>query len=336
MSLTWPFMLALLVLIPLGAVAYRWIGRRRTRRAGALATAAAPPRGRAARARRLVPGFLFTLALVAMVVALARPQGTVGLPVSKGTVILAFDVSGSMAATDLAPTRIEAAKTAATTFVEQQPSGISIGIVAFSDSGVTVQEPSTDQGTILAAINRLAPQKGTALARGIDAALKAIAVAEAGPNVDYYTNASPAPTAPPTPAPVAPGSHGSALVVLLTDGENNENPDPAVAAQAAADLGVRIDTVGIGSAAGADLDLNGFHVHSQLNEALLRQIASTTGGQYHAADSAAQLQAVYAALDPKVVVEAQTIELTAAVAGISLLLVMAGAAASLAWLGRLP
>ena len=338
MALTWPPMLALLLLIPAGAWLYGEIGRRRARRAGSLAGVGGivTAGGRGARLRTRIPALLFTAALAAMVVALARPTGTVGLPVEKGTVILAFDVSGSMAATDLAPTRMDAAKAAAIDFVGHQRAGIAIGIVAFSDSGVAVQTPSTDKDTVIAAINRLAPEKGTALAQGIDAALKAIAVAEAGPNVDYYTNRSPAPTASPTPAPVPPASHGSAVIVLLTDGENNERPDPMTSAQAAANLGIRIDTVGIGSAAGADLDLNGFHVHSQLNEDLLRQVATTTGGSYFAAESAAQLKAIYDSLDPTLVVEAQSIELTAVVAGLSLVLVVLGAAASLAWLGRLP
>jgi Ca-activated chloride channel family protein len=338
MTLTWPPMLALLLLIPAGVWLYGEIGRRRARRAGSLAGVGGivTATGRGARLRTRVPAVLFVLALVAMVVALARPTGTVGLPVEEGTVILAFDVSGSMAATDLAPTRMDAAKAAAIDFVQQQRPGIAIGIVAFSDSGVAVQTPISDKDTVIAAINRLAPQKGTALGQGIAAALKAIAVAEAGPNVDYYTNRSPAPSPSPTPAPVPPGSHGSAVVVLLTDGENNEQPDPLAAAQAAANLGIRIDTVGIGSAAGATLDLNGFHVHSQLNEALLRQVATTTGGTYYAADTAAGLKAIYDSLDPKLVIEAQSIELTAVVAGVSLVLVMLGAAASLVWLGRLP
>ena len=336
MSLAWPFALLLLLVIPLGALAYRRIGRRRAQRAGGLGNPAGATTGHPSRLRTLVPGALFVLALVAMVVALARPQGTVALPIQQGTVILAFDVSGSMAATDLAPTRMAAAKAAATDFVEQQRPGIAIGIVAFSDSGVAVQAPSTDQAEVLAAIARLEPQKGTALGQGIAAALKAIAVAEAGPNVDYYTNASPAPAPTPTPAPVAPGSHGSAMIVLLTDGENNEQPDPLAVAQQAANLGIRIDAVGIGSTAGADLDLNGFHVHSQLDEALLRQIAATTGGEYFAADSAGQLKAVYDALDPRIVVQSQTMELTAVVAGASLVLVVVGAVASLVLLGRLP
>ena len=338
MTLTWPPMLALLLLIPTGAWLYREVGRRRARRAGSLAGmgGVVNAAGRAARLRTRVPAALFVLALVTMVVALTRPTGTVGLPVEEGTVILAFDVSGSMAATDLAPTRMDAAKAAAIDFVQHQRPGIAIGIVAFSDSGVAVQTPSTDKDTVIAALTRLTPEKGTALGQGIAAALKAIAVAEAGPNVDYYTNRSPAPTPSPTPALVPPGSHGSAVVVLLTDGENNERPDPLAAAQTAANLGIRIDTVGIGSAAGADLDLNGFHVHSQLNEDLLQQVADVTGGTYYAADTAAGLKAIYDSLDPKLVVEAQSIELTALVAGLSLLLLVLGAATSLAWLGRLP
>jgi len=337
-ALTWPPALALLLLIPAGAWLYREIGRRRARRAGSLAGVGGvvTAGGRGARLRTRAPAGLFVLGLGLMVVALSRPTGTVGLPIEKGTVILAFDVSGSMAATDLAPTRMDAAKAAAVDFVQHQRPGIAIGIVAFSDSGVAVQTPTTDQDTVIAAIKRLAPEKGTALGQGIATALMAIAVAEAGPNVDYYTNRSPAPTASPTPAPVPPGSHGSALVVLLTDGENNERPDPLTAAQAAANLGIRIDTVGIGSAAGADLDLNGFHVHSQLNEALLRQVAGVTGGSYYAADTAEQLKAIYDTLDPQLVVEAQSIELTAVIAGASLLVMMLGAGASLAWLGRLP
>jgi Ca-activated chloride channel family protein len=135
--------------------------------------------------------------LVVMSVALARPQAVVSLPRQEGTVILAFDVSASMAATDLAPTRMAAAKAPRRTSWQAQPSGITIGVVAFSDSGVSVQTPTDDQATILSAIDRLTPQRGTSLAQGIDASLKAIAVAEAGPYANnYYTN--PTPGASPT------------------------------------------------------------------------------------------------------------------------------------------
>lgn len=336
MTFAWPLAFALLVLIPTGALLYRWVGRRRARRAGLLAVPGRVAAGRGARVRTAVPTALFVLALVAMVVAVARPQGTVPLPVGEGTVVIAFDVSGSMAATDQSPTRMDAAKAIATDFVQHQPAGVAIGIVAFSDSGIAVQAPTTDQTEVLAAIKQLAPQKGTALGQGLQSALHVIAVAEAGSSVDYYTNVSPAPSPTPTPAPVPPGSHGSAAIVLLTDGENNEQPDPLAVAQQAADLGIRVDTVAIGTAAGADLDLNGFHVHSALDEGLLEQIATLTAGTYFGPDATASLTGVYGSISPKVTVEPQTIELTGVAAGAALVLVVAGVTASLVLLGRLP
>jgi Ca-activated chloride channel homolog len=338
MSLIWPPMLLTLLLVPAGAWLYREIGRRRRRRAGILGGLATdrPGAARPVPRRTAIPGALVVLGMAVLLVALARPQATLGLPVQQGTVVLAFDVSGSMAATDLEPTRMDAAKAAATDFVERQPSGIAIGVVAFSDSGLSVQVPTTDQSEVLAAIDRLTPERGTSLAQGIAAALTAIQVAESDGGTDFYTNRSPVPGPTPTPAPVAPGSHASAVIVLLTDGENNENPDPLAAAHAAADAGVRIDTVGIGSEGGADLDLDGFTVHTQLDAPLLRQIADLTSGSYYAADSADQLHAVYESLQPRLVISAQPVELTAALSGLGLLLLVAGAATSFAWLGRLP
>ena len=276
------------------------------------------------------------LGLIVLPVAMARPQAVISRPQQEGTVILAFDVSASMAATDLAPTRIAAAKVAAKDFVAKQPSGITIGVVAFSDSGVSVQAPSNDEAAVTAAIDRLAPEKGTSLAAGIQASLKAIAAAEAGPYANnYYSNATPgAPTDTPTPVPA--GTHTSAAIVLLTDGENNENPDPAVATQAASDQGVRIYTVGIGSAAGADVTVDGFQLHTQLDEAALQSIAQTTGGTYYNATDAAQLRSIYDNLDTQLVIQPQMVEMTGLLAGLSLLLMLAGAAASMFWLGRLP
>ena len=209
-----------------------------------------------------------------------------------------------------------------------------IGIVAFSDAGLAVQAPTNDQAAVLAAINRLAPERGTSLGQGITASLRTIALSESPPAENYYSNRSPAPTA--TPAPVPPGSHTSAVIVLLTDGENNETPDPATAAQAAADQGIRIFTVGLGSQAGTTLDLNGFQVHTQLNEPLLKQIADETAGTYFRAEDAQQLRSIYDNLATRLVVEPQKIEITSLFAGVSILLLAVGSVASLAWLGRLP
>ena len=339
MSFIWPPMLLSLALIPIGVLLYRFLDRQRRRRLAAYGGPGAQGTSRRPGFRSRVPAGLLLLGLVVMSVALARPQAVVSLPRQEGTVILAFDVSASMAATDLAPTRIAAAKVAAKDFVARQPSSITIGVVAFSDSGVSVQAPTNDQATVLAAIDRLTPQRGTSVAQGILASLKVIATAQAGPfSGDYYTNQTPgpAPTPAPTPTPVPVGVHAPAVIVLLSDGENNENPDPAAAAQAAADQGVRIYTVGIGSAAGTTVNVSGFQVFTQLDEATLQSISETTGGTYYAASDAQQLRSVYDNIDTQVVLQPQMTEITSLLAGVSLLLLVAGAMTSLLWLGRLP
>jgi Ca-activated chloride channel family protein len=204
---------------------------------------------------------------------------------------------------------------------------------------VSVQAPTNDQATVIAAIDRLTPQRGTSVAAGILASLKVIATAEAGPfSGDYYTNQTPgpSPTTAPTPTPMPPGVHAPAVIILLSDGENNENPDPAAAAQAAADQGVRIYTVGIGSATGTTVNVEGFQVFTQLDEATLQGISDTTGGTYYAATDAQQLRSVYDNIDTQVVLQPQMTEITSLLAGMSLLLLFAGGLSSLLWLGRLP
>ena len=271
-----------------------------------------------------------------LVLAIARPQSVVSVPRVEGTVILSFDVSGSMAATDLAPTRMEAAKTAARGFVERQPASMLIGVVAFSDSGFSIQVPTDDQALVLAAIDRLQPERGTSLARGILTSLTTIETADADPAAGYYTNRSPDPEPTPAPTPVPDGTYASAAIVLLTDGENNQRPDPLEAASAAADRGVRIYTVGIGSAAGTTLQVEGFQVHSQLDEAMLRQIADITDGTYYAADDPQELSAIYDTIDTRLVIKPEPMEVTSLFAGAGVLLLVIGGIASLTWLGRLP
>lgn len=335
MSFIWPPMLLSLVLVPLGILLYRALERRRRRAMvqGGLGLGQMTirrPRGLRAR----IPAVLFVAGLTVLMVALARPQATVDLPREEGTVILAFDVSGSMAADDLKPTRMEAAKAATQDFVERQPAGVIVGVVAFSDAGLSVQAPTSDQATVLAAIKRLTPERGTSLGQGILAALNTITIAENGATTDYYSNRSPEPTA--SPAPVAPGSHTSAVIVLLTDGENTQPPDPVAAAQTAADRGVRVYTVGIGSSAGTTLDIGGFKVHTQLDTSTLQSISDITGGTYYAAEDEQGLHKVYDDLDTRLVVKPQMIEVTALFAGASVLLLVVGGLCSLAWLGRLP
>ncbi len=340
MSFLWPMMFILLLLIPLCAVLYIRMQRRRQRLAASYASFGLGQQGTGRRpgARRHIPIMVFLIGLSILIVALARPQTVVSLPKIEGTVILAFDVSGSMAADDMKPTRMEAAKVAARDFIEQQPPDVQMGVVSFSDSGFSVQAPTNDPGPVLAAINRLTPQRGTSLAYGILTSLKVIQTAEAAGKPQFYSNLTPTPEGEPAPTPTAvpPGTHTSSVIVLLTDGENNISPDPLIAAQTAADQGVRIYTVGIGSAAGSILHIEGLTIRSRLNEDLLRQIAQITDGSYYNATTEQDLQAIYHNLDPQLVIKPEKTEVTSLFAGAGILILLIGGVLSLVWFSRLP
>jgi Ca-activated chloride channel family protein len=335
MEFIWPYLLILLLLVPVLAGLYTWMERRRRRYAetygglgfGQEARHANPGR------RRHIPLVLFLAGLTILIVALARPQAVVSLPRQEGTVILAFDVSGSMAADDLQPSRIEAAKTAARQFVERQPTSVQIGVVVFSDSGFTVQTPTNDQEAILASINRLVPQRGTSLAYGILISLNTIA-SDGAQAPAQLSDITPEPTATPTPVPR--GIYEPVVIILLTDGENNAPPDPLEAARLAADRGVRVYTVGIGSAAGATINIEGFNVLTQLNEEMLIQISQITGGAYFNAETEQDLQAIYENIDPQLVIKPRKMEITSIFAGASILILMLGGTFSLLWFNRLP
>ncbi len=335
MSFIWPAMLLLLLLAPLCVVQYIRLQRRRRRFAakfgslGLVQEAA----GRRLGLRRHIPPALFLVGLTILIIALARPETVVSLPRIEGTVILAFDISGSMAADDVKPTRMEAAKAAARDFVQRQPPSVQIGVVAFSDGGFAVQAPTNDPDAILASINRLTPQRGTSLAHGILASLNTIAVST-GQAPDLYSNLTPTPTLTPTPVPK--GTYTSAVIILLTDGENTVSPDPLAAAQTAADRGVRIYTVGIGSAAGSILHINGFTVHTQLDEATLQHISQLTDGAYYNAENEQDLRTIYENLRPQLVIESEKMEVTSIFGGASLLILLIGGAFSLLWFSRLP
>jgi Ca-activated chloride channel family protein len=336
MTFLWPPMLALLALVPLGVLLSRAIEERRRRRLVAVSgLGRAPAVARSGRRLRdRLPPLLFLAAFTLLAIALARPQATLSIPRAEGTVVLLFDVSGSMAADDVEPTRMEAAKAAARAFVEGRPAGVVIGVVAFSDAGVAVQPPTSERANVLAAIERLGPSRGTSLGQGIAASLEAITRSRLETPPETYSNRSPAPSTP--PAPVPPGSDASTVIVLLSDGENNERPDPLLAAQAAADRGIRIVTVGIGTAGGTVLELDGFRVHTALDEGALRQIAAMTEGTYTAAADAAGLRAAYDQLDLQIVARPEAMEVTALLAGIGAVLLAVGGIASLARWGRLP
>jgi Ca-activated chloride channel family protein len=336
MSFIWPVVLVLLLFIPLLVGLYIMLQRRRRRIAARYGNLGFVQQsgGRALGWRRHVPALLFLLGLTILLIALARPQAAVSLPRQEGTVILAFDVSGSMAADDMKPTRMDAAKAAALDFVQRQPLTVQIGVVAFSDGGFSVQTPTNDQETVLAAINRLTPQRGTSVGQGILASLNAIVASQSGPATRLYSNLTPTPT--PTPTPVPKGTLTPAVIILLTDGQNNEAPDPLAAAQAAADRGVRIYTVGIGSPSGTTLHVNGFTVHTQLDEEILQQIAQISGGAYFNANNQENLRAIYDNLDPQLTIKPEQTEVTSIFAGVGVLTLLLGGTFSLLWFSRLP
>ncbi len=335
MSLIWPIMLIALAVVPLLAGLYfqllerraaslAQMGTMRLQGAGAAAGLAAGPRiGR----RRHVPPAIFLGAITLLVFSLSRPAVAFGLPHREGTVILAFDVSSSMKADDLKPTRMDAAKDAAATFVDQQPSTIRIGIVAFSDTGLIVQQPTNVKADVLAAIKRLSPQGATSVGDGIFTSLKAISdkpivLDDAAIQGDLTG--------------VDIGYFGWATVVLLSDGENTSRSDPLVMAQLAANAGVRVSPIGIGSTDGTVVELDGYSVATALDEPLLQKIADTTGGTYYHAADQAELKKVYGSIDLHLAAHGEETEVTSLIAAAALVLLMVGGGLSMRWFGRVP
>jgi Ca-activated chloride channel homolog len=348
MTFIWPSMLLSLLLVPLLLMLYAHaLRRQQDRRAklgrfGGTAAAAAYRPG----LRRHIPPAIFLVGLVVLLVSLARPQTSVDLPRIEGTVILVFDVSGSMAAEDMEPTRLEAAKSTALEFVQQQPDSVRVGLVSFSGSGFTVQPPTDDTLALEAAIGRLQPQTGTSLGHGILVALNAIVI-DAGMGTDSlegpelndplqdeaWQNRSPAER---IIAQLPEGTFPNAVIVLLSDGENNMEPEPLEAALAAAEREVRVNTIGFGSTAGAVLQIEGFSVHTALDEASLRQIAQATGGEYYNAQIETDPKSLFDSVTPRLVLRPEMIEVTALFAGASIIIFLLGGVLSLVWYSRLP
>lgn len=328
MSFIWSSMLGLLLLAPLLVLFYVLLQRQR-RGVVAKSGFGLVQTARTTDARRHVPMLIFLLGLTLLLFSLARPQATVSLPRYEGTVILVFDVSGSMAADDIAPTRMEAAKAIAADFVEGQPAAVRIGVVAFSDGGLSVQTPDVNRETTLATIERLVPRRGTSLGNGVLVALNTIAVDAGDPPLINTSSLSAA-----DELPNSQGWYPSAVVVLFSDGENNDPPDPLAITDLAVDLGVRIYTIGVGNPQGATIKVEGLTVHTQLNEPLLAYIAQTSGGRYYFAGDETELRTIYNDLEPTLSIKPEDLELTSILAGLSILVLLVGGALSMTWFGR--
>lgn len=329
MSFIWPWMLITLSLTPLLIGGYLYLLGRRQRAVTNLGPLGLvqDKSGRSPGRQRHISASFFLFGLTLLFFSLARPEMVVDLPRTEGTVILAFDVSNSMAATDLEPTRMDAAKEAARAFVENQPSTILIGVVAFSNGGLVIQAPTNDQAVVLNAIDRLNPQGATSLGQGIFSSLNAIA----GEPIPIDPEALEEGT-----LSLEIDEYPSAVILLLTDGENTSSPDPLQVAQLAADAGVRIYPVGIGSPEGTVIQVEGFNVLTQLNETGLQEIASLTNGTYFHAQDEEALVEVYDNIDLQLTTRGEKTEVTAILAGFGLLFFLIGGALSLLWFARMP
>jgi Ca-activated chloride channel homolog len=295
------------------------------RRAAALAAAGVAPAG-----RRRASGLWLTVAgLAVLAVAAAGPAASVPVSHASGTVILAMDVSGSMAASDVAPSRLAAAKHAATAFIGAQPGSVDIGVVAFEQGGLEVAVPSADHTKALSAVGRLGTGGGTSLGAAILAALSAIT---------HKTV-----TIGPGGVAAGIGYWPSATIVLFSDGQDGggdtaggggSGGSASAAAAVAEQAGVHIDTVGVGTAAGTTIDVDGYHLFTALDADTLKAISQATGGAYHPASDATELNGIASSINLRLTVTNQPLPLAGALIGLALALLAAGAVLTLTRTGR--
>ncbi|HEX4273251.1 MAG TPA: VWA domain-containing protein [Rhizomicrobium sp.] len=357
-SFQWPLMLWFLLLVPLLVVAYLYLLSRRRKTvirypSLALIRQAGPGSGW----RRHVPPALMLLAFTVLLLAMARPSAEVSLPSRVATVMLVMDVSGSMRATDVNPSRIMAAQAAAKAYIKDQPRDVRIGIVAFASTALLVQSPTTDHAALNSAIDRFELQRGTAVGSGILVALSTLFPQEDFP-INQFNSGNfggygrwgsydfrdryggvalgEHPHGPPKKhVPVEPGSYKNAVVILLTDGQTNAGYDPVEAARMAGEYGVRVYTVGFGTTRGNIVGFGGFTMRAQLDEEALKKIADMTKARYFHATSAEDLKAVYNVLSRQLVVETREMEITAFFAFLAALAMLVAVGLSLAWHHRI-
>jgi Ca-activated chloride channel family protein len=304
--------------------------------------------------RRHLPPALFLAAITVLLLATARPAAVVTLASQRAMVLLTMDLSGSMRAADVDPSRIVAAQAAAKEFIKGQPRDVRIGIVGFAGAAFLVQAPTTNKDDLNAAIDRFELQRGTAIGSGILVSLQTIFPQETfqlpgfggagfgggGGFGDPFPSATPLGeqqaqgAKKPPPAPVPPGSYPSALIIVMTDGQTTTGPDPVEAARMAANRGVRVFTIGFGSTDGEVVGFGGRYMRAQLDEESLKQVADMTKGQYFRAASADELKKIYQGLNTQLIKERKETEITAWFAGVAALLLLLAAGLSMLWFNR--
>jgi Ca-activated chloride channel homolog len=341
MSLSWPWALLSLLIIPIVAGVV-WLLRRRRRRAAvrvtsiALVRAALPPR---TRWTRLVPTLLLLFGFATLGVGAARPQATVPVPSNSTTIMLAMDVSGSMCSTDVDPNRLTVAQEAAVSFIESLDDETKIGLVAFAGVAGLQVPPTTDKDALIEAINNFTTARGTAIGSAILTSIDGIAA----------INPTVAPTGVDAESAQRSG-YAADVIVVLTDGANTQGVEPATAAESAAVRGVRVFTIGFGTTTPSRMACTGKQAGSWagggmgggfgrsggrspriIDEDNLKAIAEITGGQYYKAESADQLQEALGDLPSQVTVVQKHVDIASWFAGAGGLLVAVAIGLSLWW-----
>ncbi|WP_077001551.1 VWA domain-containing protein [Variovorax sp. KK3] len=346
MTFLWPQFLWFMAAVPLLVLLYVWLLRRKKKLALRYASLSIVREAMGARqsVRRHLPPFLFLLAMVAMLIAAARPMAVVVLPSNQQTIILAMDVSGSMRAADVLPNRLVAAQDAAKAFLKDLPRHVKVGIVAFAGSANVAQLPTTNREDLVQAIDSFQLQRATATGNAIVVSLatlfpdQGIDVSNFGPQAPRQRGVpldQAGKAAPKEFVPVAPGSYTSAAIIMLTDGQRTTGVDPLDAAKAASERGVRVYTVGIGTVDGETIGFEGWSMRVRLDEETLKSIANKTQAEYYYAGTAADLTKVYNTLSSRLTVEKKETEISALFALGAAALALLSAGLSLLWFNRI-
>ena len=346
MTFLWPHFLWLMLALPLLVVVYVWLLRRKKKMALRYASLSIvrEAMGTGQSLRRHIPPLLFLLAIAAMLLAAARPFAVITLPSQQETIILAMDVSGSMRATDVQPNRLVASQNAAKAFLAELPRSVKVGIIAFAGTASVVQQPTLSREDLVAAIDKFQLQRATAIGNAIVVSLAEL-FPDAGidlASLTYGHNRSSGiaiDQAPKEPkkefTPVAPGSYTSAAIILLTDGQRTTGVDSLEAAKMAADRGVRVYTVGVGTVDGETIGFEGWSMRVRLDEETLKAIANKTQAEYFYAGTAADLRKVYETLSSRLTVEKKETEISGLLALVASVLALLSASLSLLWFNRI-
>lgn len=346
LTFMWPQFLWLLLAVPLLVAIYIWLLRRKKKvmlRYASLSIVK-EAMGAGQSIRRHIPPILFLLAIAAMLLAASRPFAVITLPSQQETIILAMDVSGSMRATDVKPNRLVASQNAAKAFLAQLPRNVRVGIVAFAGTAQVVQPPTLSREDLVVAIDKFQMQRATAIGSAIVVSLAEL-FPDAGIDLSAMTYGNGRPRGIPIDqapkqekkdfVPVAPGSYGSAAIILLTDGQRTTGVDTMEAAKMAADRGVRVYTVGVGTVDGETIGFEGWSMRVRLDEVTLKAVATNTQAEYFYAGTAENLQKVYEKLSSRLTVEKKETEISGLLALVAAILAIISASLSLLWFNRI-